>query len=521
MATFSGSPHPTVVSGKQATVAVKPDGSIQSWGSGGLVPAPALSNVISVTANDDWGVALHSDGTVTFIGVAPGGTGVDSVPAMANVVHVDSGKYAAIATHSDGTVTGWGYDYGGVLSIPAGLSDVKMVAVGEQFAVALKNDGTLVDWGTRPQAAPALSNVVYVSCYRDSVLALLDDGTVQAWGANSLGQTSVPPGLSGVVSIAACAGTSLAVKDDGTAVVWGDTTNAPTGVVTAFAAAPGFEARGIVHGDGSLTMWSFGMGGDTSVPVSFEAMLPGASQAQDYIDSVVSINATITGKKLPVASLSATVPITADITGLVGPLGEIGAHVGITASFVGYQDWLSKIPAVELQEVYRLILTGAEDGLDDLIIGKLSSWQATNQSGDRSAYLQAVIPDAESYLSDISDRQNGQLIMQKGYRLSSGQVRYEEIVRARFDQARPDQGRRSLTLTVSGYMAGKPVAIGERTLTGVRMISKPNGKRRVRCNIDLFLQPGMTVHALGETFQAGFINYYVNQSDKFCEVGER
>jgi len=43
----------------------------------------------------------------------------------------------------------------------------------------------------------------------------------------------------------------------------------------------------------------------------------------------------------------------------------------------------------------------------------------------------------------------------------------------------------------------------------------------VRCDIDLFLQPGMTVTAMGETFRAGYINYYVSQTDKFCEVGER
>ena len=41
------------------------------------------------------------------------------------------------------------------------------------------------------------------------------------------------------------------------------------------------------------------------------------------------------------------------------------------------------------------------------------------------------------------------------------------------------------------------------------------------CDIDLFLQPGMTVTALNESFQADYINYYVNDTDKFCEVGER
>ena len=187
----------------------------------------------------------------------------------------------------------------------------------------------------------------------------------------------------------------------------------------------------------------------------------------------------------------------------------------------GFQDWVSLLPPVQLQEVYRLVITGAQDGLPDLAIGGISSWQATNQAGARSSYVQAVIPAADRYLADIDARKNGELVIEKGYRLADGVTRHEEILRAKFDMARPDQGRRSLTLTVSGYMRGKPLSSGSRTLTGVRMISKPNGKRRVTCDIDLFLQPGMTVTALNETFRADYINYYVTQADKFCEVGER
>ena len=135
--------------------------------------------------------------------------------------------------------------------------------------------------------------------------------------------------------------------------------------------------------------------------------------------------------------------------------------------------------------------------------------------------MQAVIPAADQYVADIEARSNGELVIQKGYKLATGQVQFEEILRSAFDDARPDQGRSSVTLTVSGYMRGRPVSNGSRVLTGIRSTSKPNGKRRVLCDIDLFLQPGMTVTALNESFQADYINYYVNDTDKFCEVGER
>ena len=197
------------------------------------------------------------------------------------------------------------------------------------------------------------------------------------------------------------------------------------------------------------------------------------------------------------------------------------ASLGLSASGSGFQDWVSVLPPVQLQEVYRLVITGSADGLDDLYIGGISSWQATNQAGGRSSYLQAVIPAANQVLADIEARQNGQLVIQKGYRLEGGEIRYEEVLRSRFDTLRPDRGQLALTVTVSGYLRRDNAFGGQRTLTGIRSISAPNGKRRVRCDVDLFLQPGMTVEALGETFRADYINYYVSDADKFCEVAER
>jgi len=217
--------------------------------------------------------------------------------------------------------------------------------------------------------------------------------------------------------------------------------------------------------------------------------------------------------------LSATLPLSAAFTNSV--TGVLGASLAFKAKFSGFQDWISNLPAVQIQEVYQLVITGAPDGLQDLAIGQISSWQATNQAGGRSSYLQAVIPAADLLLPSIAERKNGELVLQKGYRLADGSVRFEEILRSRFDTLRPDRGPRALTVTVSGYLLKEGSFLGTRTLTGIRSISSPNGKRRVRCNIDLFLQPGMTANALGDLFKVDYINYYVNQSDKFCEVSER
>lgn len=221
-------------------------------------------------------------------------------------------------------------------------------------------------------------------------------------------------------------------------------------------------------------------------------------------------------------ALDSTLPIQAAFSVQVDPaLAALDALFPIRFQAAAFQDWVAKLPPAQLQEVYRLVITGAQNGLENLYIGGISSWQATNQAGGRSSYVQAVIPAADQYLDDISARQKGELVIQKGYRFADGQVQYDEIMRSGFDSLRPDRGQRALTITVSGYMKNKPASTGARALTGIRSISVSNGQRRVRCNIDLFLQPGMTVTALDETFTADYINYYVSNTDKFCEVSER
>lgn len=249
------------------------------------------------------------------------------------------------------------------------------------------------------------------------------------------------------------------------------------------------------------------------------ASTPGSSGS---LSASLGFTSDLTGVLTVGGALSAALEFRGSLLGSVSNVsGEITATLNLSSSISGFQDWLSVLPPVKVQEVYRLVITGAKDGFDDLAIGQISSWQATSQSGSRASYVQAVIPAANEYMSEISARQSGELVIEKGYRFESGAVRYEEILRSRFDTLRPDRGGRGITATLSGYMTKKALQSGARTVAGVRSISSSNGKRRVRCDIDLFLKPGMTVTAVDETFEAGYINYYVSQTDKFCEIGER
>lgn len=504
MATYSGTIFPTVAIGSDATVAIKPDATIEAWGSGGLVPAPSLSGVATLAAYGDYGLAIHSDGTVTFIGTEPGGTGLATLPSgLTDIVQGACARYHAAVTHADGTVTAWGYNADGQTDVPAGLSDVKMVVAGNDFTMALMNDGTLQAWGDLPAPTPSLTNVEYIDCYGTLIVALLDDGTVEAWGANSIGQADVPAGLASVTGIAAGGAHGLAVKDDGTVEVWPTAYfSVPSGLPSSIRVEAAAEAMLAMQTDGSIEMWANdGTRGEVQVPTAFEAMLPGdAPAATDFLD--------------------ATIPFSAEFEGLVGPIGDIDATIPFGASFSGFIDWESFLEPIEVQEIYTLTITGAADSLDDLVV-KISNWQATNQAGTRSSYVQAVIPAASDVLEGIEARQNGELVISKGYRLSDGTTKTSEILRSNFDTFRYDRGARRFTVTVSGFLRGKVEQNATRTLTGIRSLNITNGKRRARCNIDMFLQPGMTVEALDETFKADYINYYVAENDKFCEVSER
>lgn len=216
----------------------------------------------------------------------------------------------------------------------------------------------------------------------------------------------------------------------------------------------------------------------------------------------------------------ATADFSADFVAFQDGYSGFNVTANFSASFDVFQDWTQALNSLLLQESYQMVITGQEDGLDDLVV-KISNWQATNQSGGRRAYLQAVIPGAQQYIDDISARSNGSLVIRQGFRLPSGESQFSEIMRSDFDSLRYDRSGNRFTVTVSGRKLNETPASGTRTLKGIRTISVTDGNRRVRCDIDLFLRPGMTVIADTEEFTADYINYFVTTNDKFCEVSER
>jgi hypothetical protein len=236
-------------------------------------------------------------------------------------------------------------------------------------------------------------------------------------------------------------------------------------------------------------------------PISFVAQ---GSQDEPPVGSI-NITASI--------SFSAQATHNATSTGVV-----LASAVVVRA--VGFQDFVASISPFTTQKFYTLTITDVGP-LSDLNL-PISSWQATSQAEPRQSYLQCVIPAATGLIEAISDRQNGTLVISEGYRFADGTVQSGEIIRSEFSGFNFDRGPTRQTATISGYRSGQQSEVStSRKLTGIRSISMSNGRFRVRCSIDLFLRPGMSAILDDGDFMVSYITYYVNNSDSFCEVGER
>lgn len=503
MPTFSGSPHPTIGTGRRATIAIKPDGTLEGWGTEATVPPPALTDVVTLSVNYGYCLAVHGDGSVTAFGTPAFDYGQGTVPGgLGAAAQVDTSRDHVALLLADGTVECWGRNTDGECDVPVGLSNVTKVVAGLGFTVALKDDGTLVEWGNPPSPAPAVSGVTDIACYSKIVAIVFSDGTAQAWGASNNNDNTPPAGLDDAVQIAAGNSHTMARKADGTIAEFDAAfgTAMPAGLTGVVHVCCGWQVFSALHSDGSVTMWGYEEYGEMTPPAAFEAMLPGSAPPQDFID--------------------ASVTFSAQMNGTLGEVATLSAGVSFAATARAYQDWTKAVDPRQVQKIYLFTLTGAANGLPDLTL-PVPNWQATNQAGERKSYLQGVIPVNADLLQEISDRTDGELVIAKGFRFSDGSVQTEELLRSNFDTFRYDRGPGSFTVTASGYLPPRPLANDARTLTGVRSINLTNGKRRVRCDVDFFLQPGMTVTALDEVFSADYINYFVNESDEFCEVSER
>ncbi|HSB66160.1 MAG TPA: PKD domain-containing protein [Anaerolineales bacterium] len=286
----------------QARAAIVP-GTVTAWG--GYLPeeiaVPSdLTDVVSISADASYTLALKSDGTVVAWGV--NNHGQTNVPAgLADVVAISAGGLHSLALKSDGTVVGWGDNHNGEVSIPPGLTSVIAINAGNYHSLALKSDGTVIAWGlnTDGQATvPAdLADVIAIAAGGMHSLALKSDHTVVAWGNNSFSQLNIPSGLSDVVAISAGFTHNIALKSNGTVVAWGynghGETDIPAGLAGVIAIEAGAYHNLALQADGTVVAWGSNRYGQTTIPldlVGVAALAAGLNHSAALVPTVIAEN---------------------------------------------------------------------------------------------------------------------------------------------------------------------------------------------------------------------------------------
>ena len=346
-------------------LAIKTDGTLWSWGflsngAAGTNTSTSFSSPVQVGSDTNWrqvavvfnnstnnfAGALKTDGTLwTWGNGGLGGLGNNSTNVTSSPTQVGAstdwnylsyGQYHAYAQKTNGTLWAWGYNNVGQL----GLSDTTdrsspvqvgtlsnwttKISAGYTHTAAIKTDGTLWTWGNNalsqlgnnstssfssPAQVGTASNWSQVSSGYYHTLAIQSNGTLWAWGANQYGQLGLSdttarssPVQVGTSSnwamIASGAYQSYAINSSRIFYVWGNNT---WGQLADYQAAPYFQQKSVTNDiwssvatnkDSTVftktdgTIWSVGTN-------SFGALGIGSTAAQSSPVQIGSINTAV------------------------------------------------------------------------------------------------------------------------------------------------------------------------------------------------------------------------------------
>lgn len=210
------------------------------------------------------------------------------------------------------------------------------------------------------------------------------------------------------------------------------------------------------------------------------------------------------------------------------PQGLSSSSLVSSALPAGSLTWTAKAPQFILEPtsprqsrvVYRAYLTGDAETppISDLEL-PLASFQSTRRNGE-STYLFIVVPNPMPYIAGMNARLNGDVVIQNGFALGDTET-LTELLRVNFESFRYDLGARSGSASLSGHKQVTYSNPKTRRLLGISYKNVTDGLRRVRCEPDMWLNPGDTADVGGgETFVVDAISYSVTPRQATMEVSE-
>jgi hypothetical protein len=247
--TVAGLPFQAVGMGRNHALAIRPDGSIVTWGlysarcgnNPTICDAPTTGQFVAVTGGSNHSVALDTLGHVVVWGAngTPAPTGVEFVAIAAR-------QNYTLALSADGNIYGWGVDPG--IFVSAWTKD----GFGHFIAPQDGNRYTAIAAGLASTPPSGL------------IVALRADGSVRVWDPS--GHVGDAPKGTVFTQVAAGLGYAVGIDQAGQLHVWGDSaptafTAVPAGSYTAVAAATGHVTAiaavcTMPATDGSTTSWN-------------------------------------------------------------------------------------------------------------------------------------------------------------------------------------------------------------------------------------------------------------------------
>lgn len=232
-----------IAAGDRHAIALTTTGKIVGWGNNNfkqaIVPTEIeailmLENVVDILAGDQYSAILTDKNKIHVWGTTFA-TGLDIVPSafQGRIIQAAQAPYNILLILDDGSIGVMGERQTALDRIPEPIAnkDVQIVdvAVTVRTAVAVDSVGQVYVWGenefgllTLPEGIEN-EKIVSVEAGRAHFMALSASGKMFIWGSNSFNQLTIPKDLANkkVVSVAANYYQSYAIAEDGTSYGWG------------------------------------------------------------------------------------------------------------------------------------------------------------------------------------------------------------------------------------------------------------------------------------------------------------
>lgn len=232
-----------IASGDRHAIALTTSGKIYGWGNNNfkqaIVPTEIeavlmLENIVDILAGDQYSAILTDKKKIHVWGTTFA-TGLDIVPSIfqGRIVKAAQAPYNILLILDDGSVGIMGERQTALDRIPTPIAnkDVQIVdaAVTVRTAIAVDTVGQVYVWGENEYGLLTLpegiqnEKIVSVEAGRAHFIALAASGKVFTWGSNAFNQLTLPKDLAGkkVVSVAANYYQTYAIAEDGDSYGWG------------------------------------------------------------------------------------------------------------------------------------------------------------------------------------------------------------------------------------------------------------------------------------------------------------